>query len=120
MKAKLAAIYPAILGKVIAHLRHSCGMQQNELAAKVKINQSTLSRIEQGTSAVSIDQLARMAIALGEFPSNLVWYADEVTEQAQKIGVKVLYNRTPGAISDGVVLISGDALSDLASRVTAK
>ena len=70
--------YSAIVGQVLANLRQERDVKQGELAAAVNIGQSTWSRIEKGEVAISIDQLARAAAALGINPSDILLWADQV------------------------------------------
>lgn len=46
-----SAVYDLVLGKIIATLREQRGWTQGELAARVGVTQSTLSRIERGQAS---------------------------------------------------------------------
>jgi transcriptional regulator with XRE-family HTH domain len=70
--------YAAVVGRVLDSLRTERDMKQGALAESVGVGQSTWSRIEKGEVAISIDQLARAAAALGINPSDILLWADQV------------------------------------------
>lgn len=53
------------LGIAIRDTRETVGVTQTELAARMHVAQSALSRIESGRTNVTIEMLARIAEALG-------------------------------------------------------
>lgn len=52
-------------GTLIRQLREEQNVSQRELAAKAKVNRSTLRRIEEGTARGSIDDMERLFSFLG-------------------------------------------------------
>jgi len=50
-----------IIGSWIKEIRESKGMSQTQLAKEMDIDQSTISKIESGQWAVSIDNIARLS-----------------------------------------------------------
>ena len=56
--------YEAIRAVIAARL--ACNMTQKELAEKTGIQQSNISRIENGSASPTIDTLARIAAGLGK------------------------------------------------------
>lgn len=81
--------YQTVLGRLIAQKRKEKGIDQEEMARRVGVSRSTWSRIESGSSAMSMDQLAKTASALGERLGELMLEVDEVVRGLQKEGVKV-------------------------------
>lgn len=73
-----ATTYAIIVGRILTKRRKSCGLRQEALATALGVTQSTWSRIENGTSALTISQLAIAARALNLPPSDLIAQADEV------------------------------------------
>ena len=79
MELQRAVFFKQIGGK-IAYYRSIIGMQQQELAQKAYINQSTLSRIEHGNynKTLSLSLLLDIAEGLGIDPALLLTFnADE-------------------------------------------
>lgn len=92
--------FPAVLGTVIANLRKEMDIGQSELALKLGITASTLSRIENGESAMTIDQLYVASEAFGVKPHQLLAAAEEVEEGLQKTGVDAVGERSKLANSN--------------------
>jgi transcriptional regulator with XRE-family HTH domain len=61
----------AVLGQVIAGLRKARKINQGELAARIGLTQSTLSRIESGLAIPDALMLRSLAHALGVTPNEL-------------------------------------------------
>lgn len=59
------------IGEAIRSIRENRGLSQNELAEKMNISRSTISKIEGGNFNFSIDYLSRFSLALG-FEINVV------------------------------------------------
>lgn len=110
--AKVAAPYPALVGRVLATRRESRGWDQSQLAEAVGVSQSTWSRIENGDSALGIDQLAKAAQALGAKPADILIDADKASEQIERAGIVVTPERAKAAPS-GFALLFGAALTAL-------
>lgn len=53
------------VGKSIREIREKQGLSQEQLAEKMNISRSTISKIESGKFNCSIDYLSKFAIALG-------------------------------------------------------
>jgi transcriptional regulator with XRE-family HTH domain len=84
---KLVTSYPAIVGAVLTYARECIGLSQKDLSEMVGLSQSTWSRIESGSSALTIDQLFRAARALGTLPGNLLQKADDARRRAAECGI---------------------------------
>jgi transcriptional regulator with XRE-family HTH domain len=62
-KAKLAGEL-AILGRVLARIREERGIKQSELAARLALPASYLSKIENGTRRLDVIELIQIAAAM--------------------------------------------------------
>ena len=70
-KAKLAAEI-AILGRVLTAVRERAGIKQSDLAAKLGVPASYLSKIENGTRRLDVIEMIRIAEAMGVEPADIV------------------------------------------------
>jgi len=70
MKAELVALedqikdYRVKLGEKIRIVREKNGYSQEQLAEKMKVNRSTISKIENGKFGITVDYLVRFSIFL--------------------------------------------------------
>lgn len=81
--------YQAVLGRLIARKRQEKQIDQEELAQRVGVSRSTWSRIEAGSSALSMDQLAKAASALGTPLGELMLEVDDIVRELRRQGVEV-------------------------------
>ena len=81
--------YQAVLGRLIAQKRKERTLDQEEMARRVGVSRSTWSRIESGSSTLSLDQLAKAAGALGMTMGELMLEADELVRELRRRGVEV-------------------------------
>lgn len=81
--------YQTVLGRLIAQKRKEKGIDQEELARRVGVSRSTWSRIEAGSSALSMDQLAKAASALGISLGELMLEVDDVVRELRRQNVEV-------------------------------
>jgi len=70
-KTKLAAEL-RILGEVLLRARERAGLKQADLAAKLGLPASYLSKVESGTRRLDVIELIRIAEAIGVEPAQLV------------------------------------------------
>jgi transcriptional regulator with XRE-family HTH domain len=70
-KAKLADEL-VVLGEILADARERHGLKQAELAEKLGLPPSYLSKIENGTRRVDVIELIRIAEAMGADPAELI------------------------------------------------
>ena len=54
-----------VLARRVQHLRRALGLSQEELGQEAGLRQAQISEIESGTSNITIDNLHRLAVALG-------------------------------------------------------
>lgn len=81
--------YQTVLGRLIAQKRKEKGIDQEELARRVGVSRSTWSRIEAGSSAFSMDQLAKAASALDISLGELMLEVDDVVRELRRQDVEV-------------------------------
>ncbi|MBN1945749.1 MAG: helix-turn-helix transcriptional regulator [Bradymonadales bacterium] len=77
-------IYAAALGKLVAEIRSSKGLTQQELADRLGVAQSTISRIEKGQVTPNAYLLRQIASALGMEVGDLSRMVDEVLERSSR------------------------------------
>ena len=58
-------------GVNLAHAREACGLSQSQLARKVDVVDSYISRLETGRATPSFSLIVRLAAELGTTPSEL-------------------------------------------------
>lgn len=112
--------YPSVIGGVLVKLREKIGLKQGDLAIAVGVTQATWSRIENGSSALTIEQLGLAAERLGKQPSEIVRLADEASKQLKIQGVRVDPHRETGGIDSGIALIGAAALRALIAAIVLK
>lgn len=117
---KPATTYQAIVGRILVGLRKNAGIGQDQLAEAIEITQSTLSRVERGESALTVEQLARAAQRLGDKASHILSMADTAVEELSAQGINVQYGRIRSGVDTGLVLIGVAALGALIATVTSK
>ena len=90
---KSETTYQAVLGRLIAQKRQGKQIDQGEMARHVGVSRSTWSRIEAGTSALSMDQLAKAASKLDLSLGELMLEVDGVVRELRQKNVNVLDSR---------------------------
>lgn len=105
--------YPALVGGVLARLRENAGLRQAELAARVGVTQATWSRIENGSSALTIEQLGSAASVLQVPAHYVLQLADDAASQLRAQGATIELNRDTGGLDAGIALIGAAALGGL-------
>lgn len=63
---------PQILGRNVREARRSAGLSQEQLAFEAGMKRSYVSDLERGTRNPSVKAIARLAIALGVEPPDLL------------------------------------------------
>ena len=81
--------YQAVLGRLIAQKRKEKKIDQEDMAQRVGVSRSTWSRIEAGSSALNMDQLAKAASALGVPLGELMLEVDEIVRELRRQDVEV-------------------------------
>lgn len=105
--------YPALVGAVLAGIRKEKGLSQAEVAEAVAIGVSTWSRIENGESALSIEQLAGAADRLGIAPSSVLQAVEEKIALLRKKNVGTVPARADAQVATalGSIPIVGASLA---------
>ena len=70
-KAKLADELK-VLGEVLVHFREKAGLKQSDVAARLRLPASYLSKIENGTRRLDVIELIQIAEAMGADPAAIV------------------------------------------------
>ena len=70
-KSKLAREL-VVLGEVLARARERAGVKQSELATRLGVPASYLSKIENGTRRLDVIEFLRIAEAIGSDPAEIV------------------------------------------------
>jgi len=112
--------YPAIVGQVLSELRRRSGIDQAELANSVGVTQSTWSRIENGASALTIEQLAIAADALGVKRSEILELADQSVNELKSRGIEIEDKRISGGLDKGLVILGAAAIGGLIAALLLK
>lgn len=81
-----AQVYAIVLGRVIARKRRGLEMSQTELAYRVCMLQSTLSRVESGRIDPSPFFFRQISEALRSTPAELQAEVDRIHARTQKVG----------------------------------
>lgn len=105
MTAREAA-YNIITGKLVAHLRKQRNMSQRDLAEKLQVAQSTLSRIERGEIPPDIWQFRALAATFGMSEAQLLQRVDAAIEQARK-AAQANTQRSDDSAWEAVVAVAG-------------
>lgn len=102
------ATYAAVVGQVIQHLR-SGRMNQQQLAQKAELSQSSLSRFEKGQSLPDLFETRRLARALGKKPGEFVELIDQALARTADVARKV----STGDSLDGLAAVALGSLAFL-------
>lgn len=116
---KPATTYSAIVGVILERLRSERGLDQKRMAELVGLGQSTWSRVENGASALTIEQLATTAAALGASPHEILALADRSVANLRQRGVVVQLKRQLG-LTGTELLIGAAALALLLAVILGK
>lgn len=108
----VAVSYPAIVGAILLAKRKELGLSQAEMAHALGLNASTWSRVENGDSALTIEQLVSAASALNVRPSSILEAAELKLEELKARGVATGANRAAltAIAALGAIPLTGSAL----------
>ncbi len=112
--------YPAIVGQVLSELRKRSGIDQAEMADSAGVTQSTWSRIENGASALTIEQLAIAADALAVKRSEILELADQSVNELKSRGIEIEDKRISGGLDKGLVILGAAAIGGLIAALLLK
>lgn len=105
--------YTAVVGRVLAIKRLQTKLEQADVASRLAITQSTWSRIESGESALSIEQLAQAAAALGTSTAEIMMNVENALSDLRRQGVAIQYGSPRELAKEGLALIGVMALGAL-------
>ncbi len=87
---KPAASFGQVLGEVVVWTRKQKGLSQGDVAKKLAVSQSSLSRLERGQTAFNVPQLRRTAATLNVAASKLLADAERAASALGERGIAVL------------------------------
>ena len=111
---KPATSYPAIVGRILAQKRSALDLSQRAVADALDITQGAWSRIESGSSVISLDQLHAAADFLGVTPAAILRLADSAERRLKDQGVEIMLSRSE---STGAAMMTGAALGALLAAI---
>lgn len=82
--------FSALVGFVIVSIRKEKLLEQGAIAQKMGITQASYSRLENGKSALSVDQLYAVSKVLGITIDDLFYAISKALNQAQAQGINVI------------------------------
>lgn len=85
--------FNAIVGNAVSTFRTEAGLTQGELAVKMKVPQSALSRLESGAVPITVDQLKRASWALGMHAHVIMQRAEDTADQLKARGFNIVTRR---------------------------
>jgi transcriptional regulator with XRE-family HTH domain len=102
----------SIVGSLITQARTDAGLRQEDLALRAGITQSTMSRIERGSSHITLDQLRKIAPVLGQKPSQIVALSEQSETLLRFNGTEVQESVDLDALkNNAIIFLSGAVLA---------
>lgn len=115
------ATFPSVVGLVLEAVRKERGLSQGEIAPIVGVAVSTWSRIENGESALTVEQLAKAAQVLQTLPSSILRAAEEKLVDLKNHGVTISADRISNeeikTIKSAAFLLQGASLGAMIGPV---
>lgn len=117
--------YAAVLGQVIEEKRNSLGISQGEMAQKLHLSQSSLSRLETGKAVMSTEQLYHVAKVLMTEPNAILAEVDErmellSNENVEVMSAKDLQSTKASGPGLGTILVGAALTAFIISALTKK
>jgi transcriptional regulator with XRE-family HTH domain len=107
---RVATTYAAIVGMLIIEMRNSRKKQQSYLAKIIGVTQSTWSRIENGTSPLSVTHLATVCWALNDTPEELLKRVGNAVKYLEARNIYVVMDEVK---NENNVFITGKRLGNV-------
>jgi transcriptional regulator with XRE-family HTH domain len=104
--------YPAVFGAFLSTKRKERGLSQAEIAETVGLTLSTWSRIENGETALTLEQLAQVALALSVTPGEMMTIVDTIVAELSKKGIATNIQRVTSdqIAEEGYIPLVGSGL----------
>lgn len=112
-----ATTYPAIVGRILEQQRAKVRLSQGALAEKIGLTQGAWSRIESGSSTISLDQLRTVTAVFKMTPAEILQLADRAEQELHSQGVQIV---PPRATMSGGAMMTGAALGALLALILLK
>ena len=114
--------YAAIVGIILSSLRKEKGLSQSEVAQHLDLNVSTWSRIENGLSALTVEQLAVVSERLGVTPSAILQLAEtkavELRDKGIETHAKALDEKAVNKLKPDALSIEGSTLANALGKIS--
>lgn len=114
---KPATTYPAIVGRILEQQRARIGLSQDAVAGRLGLTQGAWSRVENGSSVISLNQLRSVASVFGTSPAALLALADNAEQQLASQGVQMV---APRSTTPSAAMMTGAALGALLAVILLK
>ena len=108
--SRRATSYSAIVGRMLEQDRARLGWSQAEVADRIGLSQAAWSRIESGSTSISLDQLWSIARLFQTTPATILELADRAERELRAQDVDIM---RPREGTPGVAMITGAALGAL-------
>jgi len=112
--------YGAVVGRILANRREYLGLEQMDIAKKLGISQPSWSRIERGETALTLEALARVAMALGMTSTQILDEAESAKTGLDEMGIEVLLERPRKGEDMAIAILGGAMLAFLIAKVFSK
>jgi transcriptional regulator with XRE-family HTH domain len=112
-----ATTYAAVVGRCLAAIRTDAGLAQMDLADAVGIDPSAWSRVESGTTAATVEQLALAGRRLGLRPGDVLMRADHAADELKRHGIHVEPRRALATIAKGWALVAAGAVAAIVGGI---
>ena len=106
-------LYSWIAGQVLARFRRERGVGQLALAEALGVSQATWSRVEKGTSPLTVEQLSHAAELLGVRAGDVISEVDDIAERYRDRGTYVVYKRDKSSLNIPALAAAGLGLYGL-------
>jgi transcriptional regulator with XRE-family HTH domain len=112
-----ATTYAAVVGRCLAAIRTDAGLGQADLAAALGVDPSAWSRVESGTTAATVEQLALAGDRLGLRPGEILLRADQAADELRRHGIHVEPRRALATIAKGWAMVAAGAIAAIVGGV---
>jgi transcriptional regulator with XRE-family HTH domain len=107
----------ALSGAMLRNQREKLSLDQSEAAKRLGILQTNLSRLELGTTSLTVTQLTEFAENLGFSATEFVKNLSELKDDVKRRGVDVMPVRRSALDDPFICLLAGAALATLVASM---